>query len=56
MWNNFRIFGNNFRIFYTFSDESGRNYYTGRTEPEAPAVTDEEAAAIRAKYMGAMGL
>lgn len=42
--------------FYTFADESGRNYYTGRTEPEARPVTDEEAAAIRAKYMGAMGL
>lgn len=42
--------------YYTPPFDHSRNYYTGRTEPEAPPVTDEEAAAIRAKYMGAMGL
>lgn len=42
--------------YYTPPYDHSRNYYTGRTEPEAPAVTDEEAAAIRAKYMGALGL
>ena len=42
--------------FYTFPEESGRNYYTGSDKPQTKKVTDEEAAAIRAKYMGAMEL
>ena len=41
---------------YTFPEESGRNYYTGSDKPQTKKVTDEEAAAIRAKYMGAMEL
>lgn len=41
--------------FYTFPEESGRNYYTGSNEPKAPKITDERAAEIRAQYMGAIG-
>ena len=41
---------------YTFPEKSGRNYYTGSDKPQTKKVTDEEAAAIRAKYMGAMEL
>lgn len=43
------------RAYYTFPEESGRNYYTGSNEPKAPKITDERAAEIRAQYMGVIG-
>lgn len=42
--------------FYTFPDEVNRNYFTEDDYKKSTPVTDEEAAAIRAKYMGALGL
>ena len=41
--------------FYTFPDEVNRNYYDPADYKESVPVTDEEAAAIRAKYMEAAG-
>lgn len=43
------------KAYYTFPEESGRNYYTGSNEPKAAKVTDERAAEIRAQYMGVIG-
>ncbi len=43
------------KAYYTFPEESGRNYYTGSNEPKAPKITDERAAEIRAQYMGVIG-
>ena len=43
------------KAYYTFPEESGRNYYTGSNEPKAPKVTDQRAAEIRAQYMGVIG-
>lgn len=40
---------------YTFPDEVNRNYYNPDDYKESVPVTDEEAAAIRAKYMEAAG-
>lgn len=41
--------------FYTFDGESNRTYYDPADYKESVPVTDEEAAAIRAKYMEAAG-
>lgn len=41
--------------FYTFDSESNRTYYDPADYKESVPVTDEEAAAIRAKYMEAAG-
>ncbi len=43
------------KSFYTFPDEVNRNYYDPADYKESVPVTDEEAAAIRAKYMEAAG-
>ena len=43
------------RAYYTFPDEVNRNYYDPADYKESVPVTDEEAAAIRAKYMEAAG-
>ena len=43
------------KAYYTFPDEVNRNYYDPADYKESVPVTDEEAAAIRAKYMEAAG-
>lgn len=42
--------------FYTFPDEVKRNYYNPDDYVKSEKVSDEAAAAIRAKYMGALGM
>lgn len=41
---------------YTFPDELNRNYYSEDDYKKSVPVSDEAAAAIKAKYMGALGL
>lgn len=44
------------KSFYTFPDEVKRNYYNPDDYVKSEKVSDEAAAAIRAKYMGALGM
>ena len=44
------------KAYYTFPDEVNRNYYNPDDYPKSEKVSDEAAAAIRAKGLGALGL
>jgi len=44
------------KSFYTFPDEVKRNYYNPDDYVKSEKVSDEAAAAIKAKYMGALGM
>ena len=44
------------KSFYTFPDEVKRNYYNPDDYKKSIPVSDEAAAAIKAKYMGALGM
>ena len=44
------------RAYYTFPDEVKRNYYNPNDYVKSEKVSDEAAAAIKAKYMGALGM
>lgn len=51
-----RIDAEDRKRFYTFEEDVKRNYFTEDDYQKSVPVSDEAAAAIKAKYMGALGL